>query len=284
MPKKYPEGAVDYSIHEWMKTAHYKSLTILEQYLSLGVFLGKPYEQDDAAVLCAFVREISCAYYDFHEDSQYYNWLCRIAAEYYDLKINKQDIKACFKALGVIARFANQSNETADDLDNIVSASAALEVTGDFQAALRITHVDINKFGVAQVSSPRLRNFLDNGPQLFNFCQTESIPNIETEFYNADWSFWQQTNQTIWVDPDGIISVRIKADGEITVGFLGTDPYDSNGWLNRSLLSNRTTEQLKLTAAYGLDISVVIPAALNGDTPFWNGYYPQLMAKAHINK
>lgn len=289
MPKKYPEGAVDYTIHECMETAHSKALGILAQYLGTGVLFGKSYEQADAATLCSYVRDISCAYYDYHEDSGYYDWLCGIAAKYYDLKVNKNDIVACFNALKVVGKFAEKSSETADDLDNSVSASTALEVVYDFLAGLTIVHVDRNKFGAAQVNCPRLRYFLDTAPQLFSFCAANSLTDVEAELYSQYWASWPQANQTIWVDPKGVISVRIKTDGRITVGFLGSNPYYNNGWLDKALLQKRETEELKLTADYGSDYLLAIPAALNGDTPFWHAHQRhkhqlQLMAGAHINK
>lgn len=122
IPKKYPEGAVDYSIHEWMETAHSQALKELEQHLSSGVLLGNVYEPHDVTALCNYVRDISCIYWSSHEDSLYYGWLRDIAAKYYDSKINKNDVKACFKVVEVVARFANKSSTTADDLDSILSA------------------------------------------------------------------------------------------------------------------------------------------------------------------
>jgi hypothetical protein len=295
MPKKYPEGQVDCSIHEWMITAHRKTLTTLKQYLDSGVMLGKDYEQSDALALREFVRNISVAYDDCHEEASYHDWICRVAAANYDLKINKQDIKACFEALGVVAKLAVQSSKSADDLDSCVSASAALEVVSDFQTALRITHVDRNKFGTAQVDSPRLRSFLTKAPQMFSFCAANSLDNVETELYNNSWAYWLQTGgQTIWVDPNGIISIRVnKTQKKITVGFLKANPYQNNGWLDQTFLADRSTEQLKLTAKYGSNYLVTIPASASNQifTPFWHTALKnpdkeqlQLMAYAHIIK
>ena len=293
MPKKYPEGAVNYRIHEWMEESHNEALGILADYLSSGVLFGKSYEQADAAALCAYVRNISCAYSDFHEDSLYYGWLRGIAAAYYDKKVNKNDVKACFDALKVVTGFAEKSSETADDLDSSASSAAAIEVVYDFRAGLKMVHVDRNKFGAVQVSSPRLRYFLDNAPQLFNYCQTATLPNVETTLFNQNWAYWQQANQAIWIDPKGVISVRIKTDGRITVGFLKANPYYGNGWLDQQFLGDRHTEQLKLTEAYGPDYLVAIPASAPNKpfTPLWHSGHQnpdpdqlRLMAWSHINK
>lgn len=276
LPKKYPANAVDICLHERFQKASSKAFSVLMNHITAGILYGSKDEKADLQALYACFCTIDSMLDDCFEQSAIYSALRRRSIECYDT-VPVSDFLARAAILEHINCLGEHAVRTVDGGDDYAVQSSVLELTETCLAAMRLrfvnrTHPDM-QFYVFDTTPWRLRYFLKHAPDLFEFCRTNPGSTIRAQFSNDKWQNWTQGNQMIWVDPRGCISVRLKTDGSkrFTVGFLGESPYYRSYTgalcLDWNILGDRRTEMLKFSPYKGEKFT--IPAALNGDTPYW---------------
>jgi hypothetical protein len=276
LPKKYQADAVDICLHERFQKASSKAFSILMNHITAGILYGSKDEKADLQALCACFCTIDSMLDDCFEQSAIYSALRRRSIECYDA-VPASDFLARAAILEQINRLGEHAVRTVDDGDDYAVQSSVLELTETCLAAMRLrfvnrTHPDMQLY-VFDTTPWRLHYFLKHAPDLFEFCRTNAGSIINAQFSKDKWQNWTQVHQTIWVDPKGCISVRLKTDGSkrFTVGFLGESPYyrsyTGTLCLDWRILGDRRTEMLKFSPYRGEQFT--IPAALNGDTPYW---------------
>lgn len=292
LPKKYPVGAVDICLHERFQEASSKAFKILAGHITAGILHGSADEKVDLKALCAFFCTIDSILDDCFEESAVYSALRRHSIKCYDA-VPASDFLARAAILEQINHLGEHAVRACYDGDDYAVELSVLELTEMYLAAMRLwfvdrAHPDMHAY-VFDTTPWRLRYFSKHAPDLFEFCRTNSGTAIKAMFIKDKWQSWAQANQTVWVDPKGCISVRLKTDGskEFTVGFLGENPYyrsyTNTLCLDWSILGDRRTEMLKFSPYKGEQFT--IPAALNGDAPYWSPtnqvLIDSLMASAH---
>lgn len=292
LPKKYPVDAVDICLHERFQEASSKAFSALAGHITAGILHGSADEKADLKALCACFCVIDSIFDDCFEESAIYSALRRHSIKCYDA-VPASDFLARAAILEQINHLGEHAVRACYDGDDYAVELSVLELTETYLAAMRLwfverAHPDMHAY-VFDAAPWRLHYFSRYAPDLFEFCRTNSSTDIKARFVKDKWQSWHQANQTIWVDPKGCISVRLKTDGskEFTVGFLSENPYYRSYsnilCLDKSILGDRRTEMLKFSPYKGGQFT--IPAALNGKAPYWSPtnqvLIDSLMASAH---
>ena len=276
LPKKYPVDAVDTFLHYSFQKASPKALDVLWNHITAGVLVGSADEQADLETLCKSFIAINSVLDDCSEKSTLHGAFRKRFTQCYDA-IPKTDVIACAMILRHINRVGKIALKTADDGDDIAVESSVLELTEMYAEAMKLWFVDRTQPDIRAyvfATSWRLYHFSKYAPDLFEFCQTNFNAAINARFTKDKWKNWPQTTQTIWVDPKGCISVRLKTDGskKFTVGFLAENPYyrsyANTLCLDWNILADRRTEMLKFSPYGGVEFH--IPGSLlDSETPYW---------------
>lgn len=278
LPKKYPKYAVESAIHERFQTSHSNASKVLFAYITPSILAGSKDEQADMQLLCEHFYKITYPLIQgIVERSMFYDGLRGHAAECHDI-IPRSDFVARAVILQAVNFFGDLAMKNADDEDSCVTSVSAFAAVQQFAKGLKLSFIDKLKKAPSQFifadqnAFQRFENFCAKAPILFNFCTANTQSTIESKLWKSGWSYWEQKNyQTIWVDPNGCISMRIKDDGEFIVAFLSESPYCADGSLDRTYLGDRSAELIKYAPVRG--VSFFVPASLNDAiTGFWTEY------------
>ncbi len=277
LPKKYPIDTVDIVLRERFQKASSTAFGVLMSHVTAGILYGSVDEKADLKALCTCFCAIDSMLDDCSAQSVVYSALRQRSIECYDA-VPVSDFLARAAILEQINCLGEHAVRTADDIDDYAVELSVQGVTEMYSAAIRLwfvdrAHPDIRTY-VFNTAPWRLHHFSKYAPDLFEFCQTNFSAAINARFTKDKWKNWSQGNQTIWVDPKGCISVRLKTDGskKFTVGFLAENPYyrsyTNTLCLDWNILADRRTEMLKFSPYGGAQFH--IPGSLlDSETPYW---------------
>jgi hypothetical protein len=274
LPAKYPLGRVDYLLLERFRDAFSKATTVLMNHVTAGILVGSSDEQSDLETLLNYLIKIAPHFdHDFEIDA-FYSAISDRYSACYDA-VSKNDVISRSKILQKVLGVSDKAFRNASDGDDFEIGYNLVDVAENYIAAVRLwfvekTHPTVMTYVFKdQKTFERFERFSVKAPDLFRYCKSNTQATIEAQLWKDGWSYWEQKGyQTIWVNYEGDTSLRIKDDGEFTVGFLSENPYFSNGSLDRVYLGDRSSELVKSALVSGC--AFFNPASLNDAiTGFW---------------
>jgi len=281
LSSNYPKDIIAIELHQRFQKASSNAISILVDYITPEIVAGSTEEQADFKVLCKDFYKVTSIIDDYTDESLFFDAIRSQLNKCYDFILpNTNNLISRATVLQRINSLGQYIIRITDDGDDLAVNDAVLELTNYYFKALQLwfvdrTHPDMRSYVFNSLSN-RLVYFMDCAPNIFHFCEKHSKNEIESEFQKRSWQSWLQSSQSIWVDPKGCISVRLKTKNtQFTVGFLAENPYRL-GALDTQILGDRRTEMLKST--YCKEIPLFIPASLDDqNTPYWRTPKQQLL-------
>lgn len=288
LSSNYPKDIIAIELHQRFQNASSNAFSVLINYITPEIVAGSTEEQADFKVLCKDFYKVTSIIDDCTDESLFFDAIRSHLNKCYDfIPPNTNNLIRRTTVLQHINSLGQYIIRITDDGDDLAVNDAVLELTNYYFKALQLwfvdrTHPDMRSYVFNSLSN-RLVYFMDCAPNIFQFCEKHSKKEIESEFQKRSWQSWLQSSQSIWVDPKGCISVRLKTqNNQFTVGFLAENPYRL-GALDEQILGDRRTEMLK--GAYYKGVPLFIPASLDDqNTPYWRTPKQQLlMDNSHGN-
>lgn len=287
LPNNYPVDQVAFSLKERFEKAQSEATKEFFRYVTPSILNGSEDELKDFNELSDFFCYANKVLSDFSvEEGLFYSTLVSHAAECHD-SIPKEWIfdraKVVNNILAISKKSVGNSSDSDEiesyyaDSDEIESSYAEHEFVSTFFKRIKFGFIKHTKF--QSFPFERLNHFMLKAPSLFSYCSSHNLGGVEAYLWKKGFSYWRESNKVFWVDPEGIISIRIKNTGVFTVGYLAKNPYKGR-LLDRNYLS-RESEKLKYSP---LGNGWFHPAALDlSITPFWSGAlgFQETMGYAH---
>ena len=277
----YPKDIIAIELHRRFQNASGNAFKILFGYITPGIVAGSTEEQTDFKELCKAFYKVASLIDECIDESLFFDAIRSQLNKCYDfIPPDTKNLISRATVLQHINSLGQYIIGITDDGDDLAVSYGVLELTNRYFKALQLwfvdrTHPDMRSYVFNSLPN-RLVYFMDCAPNIFQFCEKHSKKEIESEFQKRSWQSWLQPSQSIWVDPEGCISVRLKTKNtQFTVGFLAENPYRL-GALDTQILGDRRTEMLKST--YCKEIPLFIPASLDDqNTPYWRTPKQQLL-------